>query len=139
MNDGAVQPTVASRRKRQATLKSALRKLKPMDRRHAQFRRKNPRSTDDQMSFLDDRLDHLGVDARESHENENLMLGLQDIRGRLPGQLLSGQLDRSEEFALQPLYACQRFASLRPHPIAADVISHCCHLSALCEFEESMR
>ena len=68
-----------------------------------------------------DRLDLLGLDARQRDEDQHLALGLQHIDRRLPGRQPRARARRLEELPVQALGPRQHLARLRPHPIAGHV------------------
>ena len=75
---------VASRRQTNAAFKSALRQLETMDDGGPHLLRIGPRSRDQQLALIDDRLDLIEIDPRQSDQHQHRAFGLEYVDRRLP-------------------------------------------------------
>src|SRR3984957_7362934 len=80
-----VDGAVSSGRQMDAAFKSALRQLESVDDGGPHFLRIGSRSRDQQLAMVDDRLDLLEVDSRQSDQHQHRVFGLEDVDRRLPG------------------------------------------------------
>ncbi len=108
---------VAARGQTDAAFKSALRQFEAVDDRGPHLLRIGPTSRDQQFALIDDRLDLVEVDARQSDQHQHRAFGLEDVDWRLPGDR-GARAGRLKELPMHALRARQHLEGLRPHPIA---------------------
>src|SRR5262245_1339291 len=107
---------IASGRQAHAPLKAALRQLQPMNDGGAQLAREGTNPVDDEIGAVDHGLDTVGADAGQRHEYDDVVLGCQDVDGRLPGRNHRTRARQAKKFAMHPLGLHQHRAGFRPHP-----------------------
>src|SRR6185312_9924875 len=106
---GEAVDRIASSGQRDPALEPALRNLEPVNAGVAEFRRQGPAPADDEHAVLDDGLDPVRLDARQRDQDEQFVVGFQDVDRWLPARFArtEGGL-QVEELLAQPLGASQR-------------------------------
>jgi hypothetical protein len=117
VDHGSANALVSSSRKPNAAFKSALRQFQSMDRCSPKHRWELARPGDEKIAVVNDRYDLIGVDAWQTHKDENLLIGLENIDRRFPSRPQFGRLRRPKNLPVKPLRAEQHCAGFRPHQI----------------------
>src|SRR5580704_13563996 len=79
VDHGSANALVSSSRKPNAAFKSALRQFQSMDRCSPKHRWELARPGDEKIAVVNDRYDLIGVDVWQTHKDENLLIGLENI------------------------------------------------------------
>jgi len=106
-----------------AALEPPLRKFEAMDDGGAHFRRKGSDAGEDDVASLDKGFNLVEIDPRQGGQDQDGAVGLQNIDGRLPGDI-GGGADRSEKLSMHSLGPREHFEGLGPHPIAREIRLH---------------
>src|SRR5205823_6535293 len=78
---------ITPRGQQDAAFEPALRELEPVNPGILQLCRQHAASADYEYSVLDHGYDLIRIDARQSYQNQHLLLGLQHVDRRLPTRL----------------------------------------------------